>query len=85
MSKKQLLSDIVLENNGLGIESVFGEVAWEKFLELQPDDEIVVIGNGPVCSFHGEYIDNAKMVIRCNHLKLGSGLVIAKEGLVMAW
>ena len=28
MSKKQLLSDIVLADQ-LGIESVFGEVAWE--------------------------------------------------------
>ena len=50
MSKKQLLSDIVCADQ-LGIERVFGEVAWDKFLELQPDDEIVVIGNGPVCSF----------------------------------
>ena len=66
MSKKQLLSDIICADQ-LGIERVFGEVAWEKFRELQPDDEIVVIGNGPVCSFHGEYIENAKMVIRCNH------------------
>ena len=66
MSKKQLLTDIVCADQ-LSIERVFGEVAWEKFLELQPDDEIVVIGNGPVCSFHGEYIENAKMVIRCNH------------------
>ena len=50
MSKKQLLADIICEDQ-LGIDRVFGEVAWEKFRELQPDDEIVVIGNGPVCSF----------------------------------
>ena len=66
MSKKQLLTDIIFADQ-LSIERVFGEVAWEKLLELQPDDEIVVIGNGLVCSFHGGYIENAKMVIRCNH------------------
>ena len=78
MSKKQLLSDIVLAD-GLGIESVFGEVAWERFLELQQDDEIVVVGNGPVCSFHGEYIENAKMVIRCNHYS-ENGNTSSEEG-----
>ena len=66
MSKKQLLSDIMWADQ-LSIGRVSGEVVWGKFLELQPDDEIVVIGNGPVCSFHGEYIENAKMVVRCNH------------------
>ena len=39
-----------------------------KFEELQPNDVIVVVGNGPVCSHdHGEYMDKAKLVIRCNH------------------
>ena len=66
MSKKQLLTDIVCADQ-LSIDRVFGEVAWEKFLELQPDDEIVVIGNGPVRSQHGEYIEKAKMAVRCNH------------------
>ena len=55
MSKKQLLTDLVCADE-LSIRRVFGQVAWEQFLELQPDDEIVVIGNGLVCSFHGEYI-----------------------------
>ena len=64
--KKNLLMDIVTSDQ-LAIELVFGKAAWEKFLELQPDDEIVVVGNGPVCSYHGEYIENAKMVMRCNH------------------
>ena len=64
--KKNLLMDIVTSDQ-LTIELVFGKAAWEKFLELQPDDEIVVVGNGPVCSFHGEYIENAKMVMRRNH------------------
>ena len=64
--KKNLLMDIVTSDQ-LTIELVFGKAAWEKFLELQPDDEIVVVGNGPVCSYHGEYIENAKMVMRCNH------------------
>ena len=67
MSKKQLLADIVSSKFGLGIESVFGLVAWQKFQELQPYGEIVAVGHGPVCSCHGEYMDNAKMVIRCNH------------------
>ena len=67
MSKKELLSDIVHARNGLTIEKVFGEVAWAKFQELQAHDVIVVCGNGPVRSFHGEFIENAKLVIRCNH------------------
>ena len=50
MPQKQLLSDIVLAD-GFGIESVFGEVDWEKFLEFQPDDEIVVICNRLVVLF----------------------------------
>ena len=66
MSKKQLLT-VVVGAEQLSIAKVFGEVAWQTFGELQPDDEIVVVGNGPVCSFHGEYIEDAKMVIRCNH------------------
>ena len=65
MSKKHLLSDIVLANHGFAIESVsFGEVDWGKFLELQPDDEIVVVGNGSVRSFHGEYIQHTHTVTR---------------------
>ena len=51
----------------MAIENVFGDVAWAKFLDLQPNDDIVVVGNGPVCSQHGDYIEAAKMVIRCNH------------------
>ena len=65
MSKKQLLSDIVCADQ-LGIERVFGEVAWEKFLELQPDDEIVVIGNGPVCSFQAQFtrcLNNRRVIL----------------------
>ena len=65
-TKKKLLTDIVFEDQ-LSIERVFGKAAWEKFLELQPDDEIVVVGNGPVCSYHGEHIDSAKMVMWCHH------------------
>ena len=64
--KKNLLMDIVTSDQ-LTIELVFGKVAWEKFLELQPDDEIVVVGNGPACSYRGERIDSAKMVMRCSH------------------
>ena len=68
MSKKRknLLPDIVTSDQ-LTIELVFGKAAWEKCQELQPDDEIVVVGNGPVCAYHGEYIENAEMVMRCNH------------------
>ena len=51
--KKNLLMDIVTSDQ-LTIELVFGKAAWEKFLELQPDDEIAVVGNGPVRSYHGE-------------------------------
>ena len=48
--------------------NVFGRAAWTKFEELQQNDVIVVVGNGPVCSHdHGEYIEKAKMVICCNH------------------
>ena len=57
----------IVTSDQLTIELVFGKAAWEKLQELQPDDEIVVVGNGPVCSYHGEYIENAKMVMRCNH------------------
>ena len=68
MSKAQILSDIWLSKSGLSIENVFGRAAWAKFEELQPNDVIVVVGNGPVCSHdHGEYIEKAKLVIRCNH------------------
>ena len=68
MSKAQILSDIWFSKSGLSIENVFGRAAWAKFEELQPNDVIVVVGNGPVCSHdHGEYIDKAKLVIRCNH------------------
>ena len=66
-TKKELLSDIVFCENGLSIENVFGDAAWQKFAQLTQDDEIVVVGNGPVSSCHGAYIDNAKMVVRCNH------------------
>ena len=66
MSKKELLSDIVLARNGLTIENVFGEVAWAMLQELQAHDVIVACGNGPVRSFHGGFIENAKLVIRCN-------------------
>ena len=64
--KKNLLMDIVASDQ-LTIELVFGKAAWEKCLVLQPDDEFVVVGNGLVCSYHGERIDSAKMVMRCNH------------------
>ena len=64
--KKNLLLDIVASDQ-LTIELVFGKAVWEKFLEFQPDVEIVGVGNGPVCSYNGEYIENAKMVMRCNH------------------
>ena len=67
MSKKQLLIDIWCGNCGLNIENLFGEAAWELFDELQPNDDIVVVGNGPVSSLaHGAYIDSAKLVMRCN-------------------
>ena len=67
MSKKQLLLDIWDSKSGLSIENVFGEAAWAKFEELQPNDVIVVVGNGPVSSLaHGDYIDSAKLVMRCN-------------------
>ena len=64
--KKKLLTDIVFEDQ-LSIEMVFGKAAWDKFLELRPDDDIVVVGDGLARSFRGEYIENAKMVMRCNH------------------
>ena len=68
MSKAQILSDIWFSKSGLSIGNVFGRAAWAKFEELQPNDVIVVVGNGPVCSHdHGEYIEKAKLVIRCNH------------------
>ena len=68
-TKQELLSDIVSCKNGLSIENIFGNDAWQKFQELRRDDEIVVVGNGPVgeSSQFGAYIDRAKMVIRCNH------------------
>ena len=67
MSKQQLLFDIWCSNFGLGIENVFGPTAWAKFAELRPGDDIVVVGNGPVSSLrHGEDIDSAKLVMRCN-------------------
>ena len=67
MSKQQLLSDIWCSNSELSIENVFGQTAWAKFKELRPGDDIVVVGNGPVSSLrHGEYIDSAKLVMRCN-------------------
>ena len=60
MSKARILSDIWFSKSGLSIENVFGRAAWAKFEELQPNDVIVVVGNGPVCSHdHGEYIDKA--------------------------
>ena len=68
MSKQRLLSDIWCSNFGLSIENVFGPTAWAKFEELRPGDDIVVVGNGPVSSLrHGEDIDSAKLVMRCNH------------------
>ena len=67
MSKKQLLLDIWNSKSGLSIENLFGAAAWAKFEELQPNDVIVVVGNGPVSSrVHGDYIDSAKLVMRCN-------------------
>ena len=68
-AKKKLLDDIESGKNGLSIENIFGKAAWQKFQKLGRDDEIVVVGNGPVgvSSHHGDYIDRAKMVIRCNH------------------
>ena len=67
MSKRQLLLDIWHSNSGFSIENVFGEAAWSKFEELQPNDAIVVVGNGPVSSLaHGEYIETSKLVMRCN-------------------
>ena len=66
MSKQQLLFDIWCSKSGLSIENVFGQAAWAKFEERQPGDDIVVVGNGPVSSLlHGEYIDSAKLVMRC--------------------
>ena len=71
MSKKQLLSDIVLSKSGLGIENVFGQAAWAQFEELQPNDGIVLVGNGPVPSHdYAEYIETAKLVVRCNHYSM---------------
>ena len=68
MDKKDLLSQIIYDD-ALKIEKVFGERAWAVFKELQPDDRIVVVGNGPVDnrSTHGEFIESAKLIIRCNH------------------
>ena len=67
MSNKQHLPDILDETFGLVIKTLFGNVAWDNLRELQPDDEIVVAGNGPMRSQHGEYIEHAKMVVRCTH------------------
>ena len=68
MDKKDLLSEII-DDEALRIENVFGESAWDWFKDLQPDDHIVVVGNGPVDnrSTHGQFIDSAKLIIRCNH------------------
>ena len=68
MDKKDLLSKII-NDEALRIEKVFGESAWAVFKELQQDHRIVVAGNGPVDpnSTHGEFIESAKLIIRCNH------------------
>ena len=67
MSKRQLLLDIWSSNSGLSIENLFGEAAWAQFEEIQPNDDIVVVGNGPVSSLvYGAYIESAKLVMRCN-------------------
>ena len=64
--KKKLLTNISEGRDGFRMEEVFGASAWQKFESLHKDDEIVVVGNGPVKSFYGEYIDKARMVVRCN-------------------
>ena len=70
MSKRQLLLGIWYGNSELSIENLFGEAAWALFAELQPNDDIVVVGNGPVSSrAYGAHIDSAKLVIRCNNYK----------------
>ena len=68
MDKKDLLSQII-NDEALRIEKVFGESAWAVFKELQLDDHIVVVGNGPVdpSSTHGKFIESAKLIIRCNN------------------
>ena len=68
MRKKDLLSQII-NDEALRIEKVFGESAWAVFKELQLDDHIVVVGNGPVdpSSTHGKFIESAKLIIRCNN------------------
>ena len=68
MDKKDLLSQII-NDEALRIEKVFGESAWAVFKELQQDDRIVVVGNGPVdpSSTHGKFIESAKLIIRCNN------------------
>ena len=64
--KRKLLANISEGRDGFRMEEVFGAKAWQTFEKLHEDDEIVVVGNGPVKSFHGQYIDKAKMVVRCN-------------------
>ena len=67
--KRRLLANISEGRDGFCMEEVFGANAWQKFESLHKDDEIVVVGNGPVKSFYGGHIDKAKMVIRCNNYR----------------
>ena len=64
MDKKDLLSQII-NDEALRIEKVFGESAWAVFKELQQDDRIVVVGNGPVdpSSTHGKIIESNQEII----------------------
>ena len=64
--KRKLLANISEGRDGFRMEEVFGAKAWQTFKRLHEDDEIVVVGNGPVKSFCGAYIDKARMVVRCN-------------------
>ena len=66
MKTRKLLDNISEGRDGFRIEQVFGAKAWQTFEKLHEDDEIVVVGNGPVTSSCGAYIDKTRMVVRCN-------------------
>ena len=65
--KRHLLDTIVWRDSALAIEHMFGPYSWEQFGKLKETSWIVVVGNGPVRQFHQNRIDNAELVIRCNH------------------
>ena len=68
--KRELLHAIIHGKQGLDIETVFGQPAWEFFVKKLHGNgsSIVVCGNGPVATTCrlGKEIDESQLVIRCN-------------------